>query len=114
MLRFVRVPGQKFFVDHRIRPLRDRLRDELPAVRFFARIGDKGIALPHRAAVGNQVRDGHFELVQLFERKHQTSSLTMSTGGAMTLSSGASFGTLSVRNASPVTLPNTGAATSPP
>src|SRR3989304_419334 len=98
---------------HRVRALLYRGCNELPAIGFFTRTGDKGISRLHGAPVRHQACDGHVQRRQLFKRKHHTSSLMTEAGETMTLSSGASFGTLSMCSASPVTLLNTGAATDP-
>ena len=49
------------------------------------------------------------------QRGHQvSSSIAEPGGGRITLSTGASFGTASMRSEAPMTAENTGAATSPP
>ena len=119
MLSLSGVPGQQRFIDHRVGALRDRRCDELPAIGFFAGIGNEGIAIPNGTAVGHQPCHRNLQCSQLLirplmEGDAHTSSFTMVAGGAMTLSIGASFGTLSACNDAPVTLLNTGAATCPP
>ena len=47
-------------------------------------------------------------------RAHVSSPISAPSGGRITLSTGASVGTPSVRSAAPVTAENTGAATAPP
>ena len=93
--------------------------DILAAIGFFARICDKNIAALDRTAVGHQAHDGYLQGGQLLAGPFvkggvHTSSLTISAGGATTLSNGASFGTFSACNDAPIILLKAGPATSPP
>ena len=107
-------------------PARDRVRHELAAVHVRARIGGEGDTRFDAAAVGGDAARKRAKLREQrgnvgggrSERGHgvrQVSSrISPPSGGRITLLSGASVGTPSMRNAEPVTFENTGAATAPP
>ena len=60
MLRLPRVPGQKLFVNHRIRALCDCRRNELSAIIFFTGVGNESIATLNGTAVRHQACDRYF------------------------------------------------------
>ena len=116
---------------HGGRAARDGIRHELAAVRMRSRIRGKRDARFDAAAVGRdaarkgaQLREQRGHVCRLRgggggKRGHgalrQVSSrISLPSGGRITLLSGASVGTPSMRNAEPVTFENTGAATAPP
>ena len=102
----------------------DRIGDEPAPVLMRSAIRREGIARAHVPAVGSDARNRHGELREQRSglgvgrrryRSDHVSSCTSaaSAGGRMELS-GASVGTPSSRNAAPMTLLKTGAATLPP
>jgi hypothetical protein len=102
---------------------RDGVGDERAAVGGLSRKGRERVPGPHLPAVGRdparQDREAREERRYIDvggkRRRHQVSSRTATTSvGRITLSPGASGGVPSVRSAEPITVENTGAATSPP
>ena len=112
-----------FFPQHAAGPPLQRIRNERASVAGLARIGGECVARHDGAAVGGdpahrraQAREHGRGIDRGRARGDHTSSMTGGSSGAgrITLSSGASCGTLSARNVASVIRLNTGAATVPP
>ena len=119
-----RIPAEAECVpQHRVGASRDRVGDERTAVGHLPAVRGEYVARTYQPAVGGDAarhdrqpgdERGGVESGRE-QRRHHVSSLTSPpSGGRITLSSGASGGVPSIRNADPITDENTGAATSPP
>ena len=121
------IPGEaRRLPEHGCGASRDRVRHEFATVDVRARVGREGDTGLDTAAVGGDAARKRAKLREQrgnvgggrSERGHgvrQVSSrISAPSGGRITLLSGASVGTPSIRNAEPVTFENTGAATAPP
>jgi len=100
------VPGKMLRSQiHRIRSLRNRLCDKLPAIRLLEPgTGNKCIASCHARLSVTSFLDRYIQFCKVV-RQEMSDFLPDDIGGTvMTLSSGASFGTLSACSAAPVTL----------
>ena len=101
----------------------ERVGDEIAAVGVRPGKRGEGVSRLHLPAVGGDApwlraepreQRGDIEIGD-GQGRHQVSSSTAVPGvGRITLSTGASLGTASIRNAAAVTVEKTGAATSPP
>jgi hypothetical protein len=112
----------RWLEQHRCSTARDRVGDECAAIERFTRKCGEGVALRNAATVGDdafgcgtercqQRRNIHF---RSDEGGHVSSPISAMSAGRITLSTGASVGTPSIRSAEPITVENTGAATAPP
>ena len=121
--RGIPVEGQRF-PQHRAGAARDRVGDERAAVGSLSRERRERIARAHVPAVGGdaarRARASRASSAATSKsererrRRHVSSRIAAPASGRITLSPGASGGTPSVRSADPITVENTGAATSPP
>ena len=108
---------------HRAGTARDGVGNERAAVGLLSREGRERIAGAHLPAVGGDParRDREageerrdVDVGRKRGRHHVSSRTAVPSAGRITLSPGASGGVPSVRSAEPITVENTGAATSPP
>ncbi len=111
------------FPEHGARTARDGVGDERAAIGELPGKRGKRVAGTYPPAVGDdplracgerrqERRD--VERRRWRARLHVSSRTAPPSGGRITLLAGASVGTPSMRNAEPITVANTGAATSPP